>query len=78
MHAAPSIWFGKISTKVFRDSNKRQLMTTQTNVATKARHGADKRKQRNSSIELLRIIAMLMILSHHFVVHNGSPLSQFP
>lgn len=27
--------------------------------------------QRNSSIELLRIIAMFMILMHHFVVHNG-------
>lgn len=26
---------------------------------------------RNSSIELLRIIAMFMILMHHFIVHNG-------
>lgn len=26
---------------------------------------------RNSSIELLRIIAMFMILAHHFIVHNG-------
>lgn len=26
---------------------------------------------RNSSIELLRIVAMFMILAHHFVVHNG-------
>ena len=30
-----------------------------------------KSKGRNSSIELLRIIAMFMILMHHFVVHNG-------
>lgn len=27
--------------------------------------------ERNSSIELLRIIAMFMILMHHFIVHNG-------
>ena len=26
---------------------------------------------RNSSIELLRIIAMFMILMHHFIVHNA-------
>lgn len=26
--------------------------------------------KRNSSIELLRIISMLMILFHHFLVHN--------
>lgn len=53
-------------------------MTTQTDVALRGQHSTGKRKQRNSSIELLRIIAMLMILSHHFVVHNGSPLSRFP
>lgn len=53
-------------------------MTAQTNAAMKGRHSTGKRKQRNSSIELLRIIAMLMILSHHFVLHNGSPLSEFP
>lgn len=52
-------------------------MTTNT-VATNARHASTTRTQRNSSIELLRIIAMLMILSHHFVLHNGSPLSTFP
>ena len=52
-------------------------MTTNT-VATKARHASTIRTERNSSIELLRIIAMLMILSHHFVLHNGSPLSTFP
>jgi len=28
-------------------------------------------KQRNSAIELLRIIAMLMIVFHHFAVHGG-------
>lgn len=27
-------------------------------------------KIRNSSIELLRIISMLMVVAHHFVVHN--------
>lgn len=53
-------------------------MTTQIDVALKGRRSTGKRKQRNSSIELLRIIAMLMILSHHFVVHNGSSLSSFP
>lgn len=29
------------------------------------------RRTRNSSIELLRIIAMFMILCHHFVIHNA-------
>lgn len=53
-------------------------MISQCNVATKARHSTSNHKQRNSSIELLRILAMLMILSHHFVLHNGSPLSKFP
>ena len=38
------------------------------------------RKQRESGIELLRIIAMLLIVSHHMVVHNafqvaGEPVS---
>ena len=28
-------------------------------------------KQRQSNIELLRIIAMLMIIAHHFSVHGG-------
>jgi len=32
---------------------------------------ANREGQRNSSIELLRIIAMFMILMHPFVVHNG-------
>lgn len=27
-------------------------------------------KMRNSSVELLRIISMLMVVAHHFVVHN--------
>ncbi|PLS27443.1 symporter [Bifidobacterium anseris] len=53
-------------------------MTAQNDVVTKGRHSTAKRKQRNSSIELLRIISMLMILSHHFIWHNGSPLSDFP
>ncbi|WP_368091223.1 acyltransferase family protein [Bifidobacterium angulatum] len=33
---------------------------------------------RNSSIELLRIIAMFMILMHHFIVHNGYDVKQLP
>lgn len=35
-------------------------------------------KQRNSSIELLRIIAMFMILEHHFIVHNGFDANSLP
>lgn len=34
--------------------------------------------QRNSSIELLRIIAMFMILMHHFIVHNGYDVLKLP
>lgn len=34
--------------------------------------------QRNSSIELLRIIAMFMILAHHFIVHNGYDVLKLP
>lgn len=33
---------------------------------------------RNSSIELLRIIAMFMILMHHFIVHNGYDVLKLP
>ena len=33
---------------------------------------------RNSSIELLRIIAMFMILAHHFIVHNGYDVLNLP
>ena len=33
---------------------------------------------RNSSIELLRIVAMFMILAHHFVVHNGYDVKNLP
>ena len=33
---------------------------------------------RNSSIELLRIIAMFMILAHHFIVHNGYDVLNSP
>lgn len=35
-------------------------------------------KNRNSSIELLRIIAMFMILESHFVIHNDYDFSQIP
>ena len=34
--------------------------------------------QRNSSIELLRIIAMFMILAHHFIGHNGYDVLKLP
>lgn len=33
---------------------------------------------RNSSVELLRIIAMFMILAHHFIVHNGYNATRLP
>ena len=33
---------------------------------------------RNSSIELLRIIAMLMILMYHFIIQNGFPIGNLP
>lgn len=33
---------------------------------------------RDSGIELLRIIAMFVILAHHFVVHNASPVNRLP
>lgn len=36
------------------------------------------RPVRNSSVELLRIIAMFMILAHHFAVHNGIDVNQLP
>ena len=32
----------------------------------------------HSSIELLRIIAMFMILMHHFIVHNGYDVLKLP
>lgn len=32
----------------------------------------------NSSIELLRIIAIFMILTHHFIVHNGYDVLKLP
>lgn len=52
-------------------------MTAHSVATTQARH-KPVRRQRNSSIELLRIIAMLMILSHHFVLHNGTSLADLP
>lgn len=33
---------------------------------------------RNSSIETLRIIAMFMILAHHFIIHNGYDVLKLP
>lgn len=52
-------------------------MTAHSVATTQARH-KPVRRQRNSSIELLRIIAVLMILSHHFVLHNGTSLADLP
>ena len=52
--------------------------------STHVRHAAPahsrtpKGKGRNSSIELLRIIAMFMILAHHFIVHNGYDVLKLP
>ena len=49
-----------------------------------AKHGAPAHSRiangggRNSSIELLRIIAMFMILAHHFIVHNGYDVLKLP
>lgn len=51
--------------------------TTENNGGMSAKHSAPAYSRiangegRNSSIELLRIIAMFMILAHHFIVHNG-------
>lgn len=51
---------------------------------THVRHAAPAHSQiangggRNSSIELLRIIAMFMILAHHFIVHNGYDVLKLP
>lgn len=53
-------------------------MTMHNTAGVNARHRSKAHTQRNSSIELLRIIAMLMILSHHFILHNKSPLLTFP
>lgn len=41
-------------------------------------HAGTARPQRRSGIELLRIVAMLMILAHHFIVHNGTAISTLP
>ena len=41
-------------------------------------HSRNSSGGRNSSIELLRIIAMFMILMHHFIVHNGYDVLNLP
>ena len=46
--------------------------------AAPAHSRTPKGKGRNSSIELLRIIAMFMILMHHFIVHNGYDVLKLP
>lgn len=49
-----------------------------------AKHGAPAHSrianggQRNSSIEMLRIIAMFMILMSHFIGHNGYDVLKLP
>ena len=37
-----------------------------------------KPKQRDSKVELLRIISMWFIVAHHFLIHNAEPISAFP
>ncbi|WP_270307690.1 acyltransferase family protein [Bifidobacterium adolescentis] len=57
---------------------------TENDNRVNAKHGAPAHSriagggQRNSSIELLRIIAMFMILAHHFIVHNGYDVLKLP
>ena len=58
---------------------------TENNGGMSAKHSAPAHSrigngggQRNSSIELLRIIAMFMILAHHFIVHNGYDVLKLP
>lgn len=34
-------------------------------------------KERNSIIELFRLFSMWCVVAHHFVIHNGSPVSVF-
>lgn len=46
--------------------------------AAPAHSRTSKGKGQNSSIELLRIIAMFMILAHHFIVHNGYDVLNLP
>lgn len=41
-------------------------------------HASHVSHRRSSGIELLRIIAMYAILSHHFVMHNGFSIEQLP
>ena len=41
-------------------------------------HSRNSNGGRNSSIETLRIIAMFMILIHHFIVHNGYDALKLP
>lgn len=41
-------------------------------------HSRNSNGGRNSSIETLRIIAMFMILIHHFIVHNGYDVLKLP
>ncbi|RYQ16777.1 acyltransferase family protein [Bifidobacterium pseudolongum] len=42
------------------------------------RAGGEVSRWRNSSIELLRIVAMLMIIGHHYVVHCGGFNNPYP
>lgn len=41
---------------------------------TKARSDAmSGRRHRNSNLELMRIILMLLVIAHHYVVNSGVP-----
>ena len=56
---------------------------TTHNIGVSGQGGEVERKQRNSNLELYRIICMLMIVAHHFVVNSGlggslGPLLVYP
>lgn len=66
---------GKIMSKRVQNANGNG---THVRHAAPAHSRTSKGKGRNSSIELLRIIAMFMILAHHFIVHNGYDVLKLP
>lgn len=53
-------------------------MSKQYFITTPTTFPPSKRNTRNSSIELLRVIAMFMILAHHFIVHNRFDIKDMP
>lgn len=64
------------------DENSQSTSTSGSGVHVRQAAPAHSRNSnggcRNSSIELLRIIAMFMILMHHFIVHNGYDVLKLP